>query len=81
MNKIKDKDIQYVYDVIAESTEIQNLIKRIANGSNSICSSLIKNDNSREAETLSFQVFSYSLNKLMKNLNNIRSSTFKQSQN
>lgn len=61
MNKIKDKDIQYVYDIIAESTEIQNLIKRIANGSNSICSSLIKNDNSREAETLRSQLSSVQL--------------------
>ena len=34
MGRVKDKDIQYIYEVINESLEIQNLIKCIANEDN-----------------------------------------------
>ena len=52
MSRIKEKDIQYVYDVLLESPEIQNLIRKIANGNMPIHPASVKNDDCIEEANL-----------------------------
>lgn len=52
MSRIKEKDIQYVYDVLLESPEIQNLIRKIANGNMPIHPAPVKNDDCIEEANL-----------------------------
>lgn len=52
MSRIKEKDIQYVYDVLLESPEIQNLIRKIANGNMPIHPAPAKNDDCIEEANL-----------------------------
>lgn len=52
MRKVKETEIQYIYDIIAESSKIQNLIKQIVKENNSDHSIAVTNDTSREVEML-----------------------------
>lgn len=52
MSRIKEKDIQYVYDVLLESPEIQNLIRKIANENMPIHPAPAKNDDCIEEANL-----------------------------
>lgn len=61
MSRIKEKDIQYVYDVLLESPEIQNLIRQIANGNMPIHPALVKNDDFIEEANLRSQLSSVQL--------------------
>lgn len=56
MGKVKEKCIQCVYEIISESPEIQDLIKKIANGNNLTYSNTTKNDNYKEETTLHMQL-------------------------
>lgn len=56
MGKVKEKEIQLIYDAICESADIQKLIKRIANASNTSDSINSSNDSSREVEILRSQL-------------------------
>lgn len=56
MGKVKEKYIQCVYEIILESPEIQDLIKKIANGNNLTYSNTTKNDNYKEETTLHMQL-------------------------
>lgn len=52
MGKLKEKDIQYVYDAISESEMIQNLIRKIADSSGN------RNTGNTESERLQSQISS-----------------------
>ena len=52
MSRIKEKDIQYVYDVLLESPEIQDLIRKIANENMPIHPAPVKNDDCIEEANL-----------------------------
>lgn len=56
MGKVKEKEIQLIYDAICESADIQKLIKRIANEINTSDSINSSNDSSREVEMLRSQL-------------------------
>ncbi len=57
MGRVKEKDIQCIYDAISESAEIQELIKRIAAG-NASHGSCVKASDSNEANALHEQLSS-----------------------
>lgn len=55
MGKFKDKDTQRIYDVISESKEIQNLIRKIVSENNQ-CYHFEENNRSGEIDKLSYQL-------------------------